>query len=109
MPIPSKYPIKHAKIDTATSGNTTIVAAVTGKYIVVIGYLIVADAAVDVKFQSGTGGTDLTGPLGVAANGGAVYAGGIDCPAFETAKSTLLNLNLNGAIQVSGHITYLEV
>jgi hypothetical protein len=106
MPTPGVHQLKYAKIDCASATDNAIVAAVTDKRITVCGYAVVADAAVDAKFRSGT--TDLTGPLGIAANGGVSYAGGPHAPAFQTAKGAALNLNLGGAVQASGHVTYLE-
>lgn len=101
-----------AKIDNAAaSGNTTIVAAQTGKIIRVHAYNIVAAGSVVAKFQSGAGGTDLTGPMSMIV--------GVSIPAamqpddiepdaclFQTAAGSLLNLNASGAVQISGHITY---
>ena len=99
---------KFAKIDTASSGNNTIVAAVAGKKIRVLSYKLVCSGAVTVKFQSGAGGTDLEGGAAYGANGG-VMASECEGGYFETAASTLLNLNLSSAVQVSGHVTYEEV
>jgi hypothetical protein len=63
---------------------------------------------VNAKFQSGAGGTDLTGLYYLAANGGMVLPYN-KLGWFETAVSALLNLNLSGAIPVGGCITYIEV
>lgn len=100
---------KFAKIDAASSGDNTIVAAVTGKKIRVIKYSLVCAGAVTVTFASAAGtGTKLTGTMSFAANGG--IADGF-CPAghFETAAGALLNMSLGGAVQVSGSLTYIEV
>jgi hypothetical protein len=101
---------KHAVIDTATV-DTTIVAAVTGKKILVTSYTIVASggAQTAVRFESGTGGTALTGEMAIAANGQltANYnPGGCFAP---TAASALLNLQLGAATSVDGHVTYVEI
>lgn len=99
---------KFAIIDHATSGDNTIVAAVTSKKIRVLNVVLVASAAVNVRFESGAGGTALTGVINLAANGG--FAPGY-CPAghFETAAGALLNLELSGAVSVDGWIVYVEV
>lgn len=99
---------KFAIIDCATLGDNTIVAAVASKKIRVLNLVLVASAAVNTRFESGAGGTALTGVINLAANGG--FAPGY-CPVghFETASNTLLNLELSGAVSVDGWIVYVEV
>lgn len=99
---------KFAIIDNATSGDNTIVAAVNPKKIRVLSLFMVASAAVTARFESGAGGTALTGQMQLAANGGFVLPFN---PAgwFETASNTLLNLELSGAISVDGSLVYVEV
>lgn len=101
--------IKFAKIAAASNGDNTLVAAVTGKKIRVLSYSLSAAGAVNGKFQSGAGGTDLTGlKYFAAALPGATWPfnpGGW----FETASAALLNLNLSGAVAVGGELSYVEV
>ena len=99
---------KYASISTATSGNTTAVAAVAGKKLRVLSYRFQADADVSVKFRSSTAG-DLTGPMAAGARGGGGGASFSPAGHFETAVGEALQLNLSGAVQVSGHLTYIEV
>lgn len=99
--------IKYAAISAASSGDNTIVAAVVGKRIRVLSCFLVAAAAVTAKFQSGAGGTDLTGAASLSANGGYVLPfneGGW----FQTDPNTLLNLSLGGAQAVAGAVSYIE-
>ena len=44
----------YAKVDTAASGDTTIVSAVSGKKIRVVGYVLVAAGAVTVQWKDAT-------------------------------------------------------
>jgi len=99
---------KFAAIAASTSGNNTIVAAVTSKKIRVLSAWFVAAGTVNAKFQSGASGTDLTGLFYGVINAGAVLPFN---PAgwFESASGVLLNLNLSAAIAVGGSITYIEV
>ena len=99
---------KFAVINAATSGNNTIVAAVTGKKIRVLSYVLISAGAVNATFQTGAGGTALTGALPLAAQAGA-SSGFSPVGHFETVAAALLNLSLSAAIQVSGHVTYVEV
>jgi hypothetical protein len=89
-------------------GNITLVAAVTGKIIRVHQVLVASTAGVSIKFQSGTGGTDLTGAIPLAANGG-FSADFNPVGHFQTASATLLNLNISGAATVGGWLVYSEV
>lgn len=97
--------LQFAPISTAASGATQLVAAPGGSLQVkVVSYVIVAASAVSAKFQSAT--TDLTGAMPLAANGGVVAAGQPSSHWFECAANQALNINLSGAVQVSGHVGY---
>jgi len=95
-------------VTTAGAGNGTLVAAVASKIIRVYGVVLSSSAAVNIKFQSGTGGTDLTGPLSLAANGG-FSAAFVPVGHFQTAEGVLLNLNLDAAATVGGWLIYAEI
>lgn len=100
--------MRSAKIDRATSGNgTAVVAAVAGKKIKVYGYVFQSAGTVDVKWQSGDGTTqtDLTGAMSQVANSGVSHSSGRD-PCFILPAGKGLYLNLSGAVQVSGHVSY---
>lgn len=100
--------VQYAVVDTATSGDTTLVAAVTGKKIRVVSFLLVAAGTVTTRFESGAGGTALTGQMTMAINTSIVAAYN---PAgwFETAAAALLNLELSAAVSVDGVIGYVLV
>lgn len=99
---------KFATIAASSSGNNTLIAAVTSKKIRVLAAAFMSNGTVNAKFQSGAGGTDLTGLFYMVANTGGVLPYN---PAgwFETGSNTLLNFNLSGAVAVGGCITYIEV
>jgi len=99
---------KFAVISASSSGDTSVIAAVTSKKIRVIRYSLSANGNVSAYFRSGAGGTAISGVKYMTQYGG---AGGTYCPQgiFETGSNTALVINLNGAIAVSGEITYLEV
>lgn len=99
---------KFKVIDHAVSGDNEIVALVASKKIRVLSMAFVVAAAVTVRFESGAGGTALTGQMQFAANGG------ISLPAnpfgwFETASGVALNMELSGATSVDGMLVYAEV
>ena len=95
----------YAVIDDASSGDNTIVAAVPGAKIRVLAVFLMAADAVTVRFESGAGGTALTGQMNVAANGGFVlpYNPAGWC---ETGVGALLNIELGGAVSVDGCLVY---
>lgn len=98
---------KFAPISVSSSGNNTIVAAVTSKKIRVLSYVIVAAGSVDAKFMSSTT-TDKSGAMPLVANTG-VSANFSPIGHLETASGELLNLNLSAAVGVRGHLAYIEV
>lgn len=102
------HTILRAAISAASSGDNTLVAAVTGKKIKVLGIWMIASGDVDVRLESGAGGTALTGVASLAADGNG-YVLPMSRPGlhwFETAAAALLNLELSGAVQVSGSLVY---
>lgn len=102
--------VKDAVIDGATSGNNTVVAAVSGKKIRVMScYLVNGHTSTQtIRFESGAGGTALSGQIILAANGGFVLPYNPE-GWFETADGALLNLELAGATTVDGGLNYIEV
>jgi hypothetical protein len=99
---------KFVIIDAATSGDNTILAAVSAKKIRVLAAFLVSAGTVNVRFESGAGGTALTGQMNLVANTGFVLPFN-PVGWFETASNTLLNLELSAAISVDGSLVYVEV
>jgi hypothetical protein len=101
--------IKYAIIDAASSGDNTIQAAAgAGIKIRVLSAFLVAAGTVNTRFESGAGGTALTGQMNLVVNSGFTLPfnpGGW----FETADNALLNLELSAAVSVDGCVTYVEV
>lgn len=99
---------RYAIIDAATSGDNTLVAAVTGKKIRVLAAVLISAGTVNVRFESGAGGTALTGQMNLVANAGFSLN---YCPVglFETASGSLLNLELSDAVSVDGSLVYVLV
>ncbi len=104
----SRSTVKYAVINPpATATANTIVAAVTGKKIVVLSYTLVAAGAITVTWRSDA--TLISGPLAFAANGGTAPATTPEAPLLETAAGQALILLNSAAVQVGGHLTYIEV
>jgi len=101
--------VKFGVINHAVSGDNTLQAAAgAGIKIRVLSVMMVSAGTVTTRFESGAGGTALTGQMNLVANSGFSLPYN---PAgwFETADNALLNLELSGAISVDGCFSYVEV
>jgi soluble cytochrome b562 len=98
--------ILFATISASSSGDNQIVAANATKKIKLLSCALVASGTVSVKWRSGT--TDVSGTMPLVVNSGFVLPASSPGQGhyLETAVNTALNINLSGAIQVSGHISY---
>lgn len=108
--MPTIYCNKSVSISTAASGNTQLVPLVGSQAIYVCGLDWISTSALSVKFVYGTGSacgtgqTDLEGAQAVAANGGKVIP--VAMPKWFIPAGQALCINLSGATQVSGSLTY---
>jgi hypothetical protein len=106
--VASRSEIQYASVAVAAADNT-IVAAVTAKRIRVHSVVLVASGgAITVAFESGTGGTAITGDMDIADNGQLILPHN---PAgwFQTAAGALLNLEMSATTAVAGCLTYTLV
>jgi hypothetical protein len=99
---------KFAVITASSSGGNTVVSAVGGKKIRVLKWSLSFSGTVNIKWQSHTTPTDITGLHYGVAN---ATAGGAYCPLghFQTVTGEALDINLSGAVAVGGELTYVEV
>jgi hypothetical protein len=100
--------VLRAAVSAASSGDNTLVAAVPGKRIKVLALVLMAAGAVTVRLESGASGTALTGVMSLTADAPKVIFPPSE-PGYhwvETEAGALLNLELGGAVQVSGCIVY---
>lgn len=89
--------VECVQLTAASSGQNTVRAAVTGKVIYVVGFVISSPSAVVVKFRSGES-TELSGSgLNIPAEGGIVVPPN-DTVLFQTAAGAALTINLSGAV-----------
>lgn len=108
------FNIKRVKIDIAapTIGDNTLIAAVTGKKIVVLAFFLhnSGAGAQIVKLKSGAA-TDLTGPINLPT-GGVLHPTLTDnweVAPLRTAASDALVVTCSAATQISGYISYMEM
>jgi hypothetical protein len=120
----AKYPCQDASqvtsvaIDTATSGNVQLVAISGSTVVYVCGFDVTSAADVSVQFISGTGSacatgeTNKTGLYQLSAASGAGLRG-IARPnggsvQFKGAAGEAVCIELSGAVQVDGLLTYVQ-
>ena len=97
-------------INAASSGDNTLLAAAgSSNKIRVLALNIVVGAAVNVRLESGTGGTAMTGIYEFNGKGDGIVLPFSPVGWFETAANTLLNLELSGAVSVDGSFVYVVV
>lgn len=103
------YTVTRIPVDTATSGDHTLLAAQgAGKVIRVISFWLVVAGSVTVTFASGAGvTTKLAGAMTLSA--GIEKTRDPDGVMNDTAANALLNLNLSAAVQVSGQVKVIVV
>ena len=110
--------VKWAVVSEASSGENTVVAAVTNKKIRVLSLALVGvGTAVSIYFKDAASGTaifaDGTNPIPIdksgAAGAGGLILGYNPMGWFQTAESGALILNLSTAQAVAGSVSYVEV
>ena len=106
--LPAVLTPKYASVDVNTSPNSTLIAAVASKKILVLGCVLIAAGAVNIRFEDGAGGSALTGVMNLTTNSGFTLPFS-EIGWFKTSAGTLLNLELSGAIAVAGTLTYAEI
>ena len=100
-----------ANIKEVTSGDNTLVSAVSGKIIRVVSLFMIADGTVNAYFVDGANTAisgDATTPIALVANSGfSLNFNPVGW--FQTASGQSLDVNLSGAVGVAGALTYIEV
>lgn len=104
--------MKFSIINATANGANTVVAAVSGKKLRVLGYSASATAAVTATWRSGA--TAISGPMAIGVAGNVSVGLGAstfmnEFGVFETAVDEALVLNLSLATTVGGHLVYREV
>src|SRR5881396_1400403 len=94
-----------APISSAAGDATLVAAQAAGVRIRVLGFALAAAAPAVVTFQSGTGGTALTGAMNLAA-GVPLWVEQSAFGILQTAVATLLNLHQTGTVQLSGWLVW---
>jgi hypothetical protein len=98
--------LKQADINIAASGDNTVIAAVSGKQIIVYKMWFVTNAAVNVQFKDGAS-TAFNGFAVPFTGQGSSLTFQFDGKSyFETTAGNAFIINLSGATQITGRIYY---
>ena len=100
---PLRTAVRTVVANPSASGQSAVLAAVSGAVIRVLGLAVVATAANAVKFQSASTDISATFPLG--ANGGLVLPFN-EHGWFETNLGEALNINMTVATATGVHVIY---
>ena len=109
------YEVKRALVNAAKNADRTLVAAVTGKKIRVVGGQLHALADGSLSFFSATSGTPVTGSIPVdVAGASSGLSSVIDLDSnrfgcFETVAGELLGVTLSANTDLDGWILYIEI
>lgn len=101
-----------APVDFSTIASQTLVAAVTGKRVYVVGYVLLNGVATAQTIQFKSGSNLLGGVMSLpsAVGGGAVAP--LAPPGrcwFFTDVGVALTMAMTAATQVGGHVEYIQV
>lgn len=100
------YLLRYTRVNATSDGDNTVIAAVAGKSILVLGYAINANAAGVVTLQDSAGTPNVFATFEFTDGGGATYTGGWDCPAFQVAVGNAFEISNAAGVDCTGHITY---
>lgn len=93
-----------ASVAISTASDTTLVSAVAGKHVRVLGYVVTAGGTQTVRWQ-GTNATAHSGVMDLGANTQQV----VSCfpgYCFRTDDSAGLNIDVSAAVNTMGFVTY---
>ncbi len=106
VPNTGAYEVKSVGFSATSDGDNTLIAAVVGKRLRVLSFVLTATAAGDIVLKDSSA-TLATFSLGI--NGGVSYAGGITSPAFETGAGLALTVTNPTSVDTKGFLVYQEI
>jgi hypothetical protein len=98
---------KTAVLNFSASGDNAAIAAVSGQIISVYKIWFTVAGAVNVTYYNGLAGTALSGAIVLSGSGSSqtLYYDG--SPHFVTSPGLAFNMNLSGAVALTGMVYYL--
>ena len=102
------WPLSSAAINFATAGDQTLVTGVAGQIVTVYKLFLVSSLAATLTFKDGTGGTALTGPMSIAANGSLTFPFDTTAWFFASPGNNFVLTQTTTTSQISGRIYYSQ-
>jgi hypothetical protein len=102
-----KRSLKTDTISDGTSGQNTLVAAVTGERIKVYALVLIVEGTVGIEFRDGAS-TALTGRMNFQAREGLTIAVAPPAFLFQTTAGNAFTMNLDAAVIVDGWFAYWD-
>jgi len=100
--------VQFAPITASAAGATTLVPAVAGKKIRIVGFYMSGNGTVNANFQSHNTVNKVTGLLYLNANA-QVDPGYFPVGIFETMPGEALDINLSTGVAVGGNLAFVLV
>ena len=102
----------YGSINLSTLGDTTVVPAIAGYRVRVLGYVISAAGAVSVQFKSGSNA--ISGPMSLVAGSNiathpSASTEQSEMGVVQTNPGEAFVINLSAAVAVGGHVNYKYV
>ena len=101
------HDVKYGYLDKTTATIETLVAAVSGKEIVLLSVIAIATTATTIMFSSNATAKSPTFPVG--ATSGFAMQGRVPYGLCKTAEGEALRVTLGGTVNTGVWFTYLEV
>lgn len=102
--------IKFASVSATDDGANTVIAAVAGKKLMVVGYLLNGSQAGTATLQDNAQSPGVVATIKFTANQlFCTYAGGQEAPAFEVPVGLAFVISNSAGLDTTGHIAYMEI
>jgi hypothetical protein len=98
--------LKSQVIDFSNTGDNTVVAAASGKRVLIHRLMLVCSAATNLTFKRGS--TSLSGAMAMGANGGITFDITGE-PWFTTDVAEAFVISQSGTAQISGTVYWIEL
>lgn len=109
MSVAPVHLLRYARVNATSDGDNEVIAAVAGKTILVLGYVLNVNAAGVVTLQDGAASPVIFASFELVDGGGVSYEGGVACPAFRVTKGSAFEISTAAGVDCLGHVTYVLV
>lgn len=108
VPAIDKVQFLRASVDISSSGANVVIPGVAGKIVKIHALFLIAAGDVDITLKQDVSGSKLTGAMSTGVKGNGFVLPPSEVSYFKTSLNNGLNINLSGAVQVSGSVLYIQ-